>query len=176
MGLTVRETPREQAFCGHTILSDEVMVVEDASQDVRFANNPLVTADRGIRFYAGAPLIDQDGLGLGSVCAIDNRPRQISPAQTDALRRLARQAAALLEQRRLAAELAGALEEVKALQGLLPICSHCKEVRDDQGYWASVEDYLASHTDLAFSHGVCPGCLKQHYPQTYERMRAAGDV
>src|SRR4051812_16346662 len=70
VGLNFRETPREQAFCGHTILSEEVMIVEDATRDERFAQNPLVTAEKGIRFYAGAPLIDQDGLGLGSVCVI----------------------------------------------------------------------------------------------------------
>jgi len=172
VGMTVRETPREQAFCGYTILSDDVLVVEDATRDTRFATNPLVTVESGIRFYAGAPLIDQDGLGMGSVCVIDKQPRQISSEQSEALRRLARQATALLEQRRLATELAGALERVKTIEGLLPVCSHCRGVRDDEGYWSTVEDYLARHTELGLSHGVCPDCLKTHYPRTYERMQA----
>ena len=117
-------------------------------------------------------MLDQDGLGMGSVCVIDSKPRQITPDQEAALRRLARQAAMLLEQRRLAAELASALHEVKTLQGLLPMCSHCRGVRDDQGYWSTVEDYLSRHTELGLSHGVCPDCLKTHYPRTYERLQA----
>lgn len=171
VGQPTGETPRDQAFCAYTILSTEVLVVEDATQDVRFADNPLVTRENGIRFYAGAPLMDRDGFGLGSVCVIDKKPRHISPEQAEALRRLARQAASLLEQRRVAAELAAALEETKTLQGLLPMCSHCKGVRDDEGYWATVEDYLANHTDLGFSHGVCPDCMQQHYPATYARLQ-----
>ena len=171
IGTPLRETPREQAFCGYTILSEEVLVVEDATLDSRFADNPLVTADQGIRFYAGAPLIDHDGMGLGSVCAIDNRPRTITPPQSDALRRLARQAAALMEQRRISADLAGALEQVKTLQGLLPMCCYCRGVRNDQGYWASVEDYLVAQTELDISHGVCPTCMQKHYPEIYARMQ-----
>ena len=172
VGLEISETPRDRAFCGYTILSSEMLIVEDATKDPRFASNPLVTVENGIRFYAGAPMLDQDGLGMGSVCVIDSKPRQITPDQEAALRRLARQAAMLLEQRRLAAELASALHEVKTLQGLLPMCSHCRGVRDDQGYWSTVEDYLSRHTELGLSHGVCPDCLKTHYPRTYERLQA----
>jgi len=176
VGLNFDETPRDQAFCGYTILSNEMLIVEDATLDPRFASNPLVTAENGIRFYAGAPLIDHDGLGMGSVCVIDSRPRHLAPEQEATLRRLARQAAVLLAQRRLAAELATALQQVKTLEGLLPMCSHCHGVRDDQGYWSTVEDYLSRHTELGLSHGVCPDCLKKHYPRTYERMctEAAG--
>ena len=85
LGLDVTETPREQAFCAHTILGSEVMVVEDATRDVRFANNALVTGDPHIRFYAGAPLMDAEGNGLGSLCVIDRQPRSLSPEQTKAL-------------------------------------------------------------------------------------------
>lgn len=62
-------------------------------------------------------------------------------------------------------ELREALDHIKTLQGILPICSFCKKIRDDQGYWTQVESYISKHTDAQFSHGICPGCVKQHYPE-----------
>lgn len=64
-------------------------------------------------------------------------------------------------------------EEVKALQGLLPICATCKKVRDDQGYWNQIEAFIANHADVSFSHSICPDCLKKHYPQEYENIQKA---
>ncbi len=56
------------------------------------------------------------------------------------------------------------LDEVKTLRGIVPICSYCKKVRNDQGYWDQVEVYVREHTEAEFSHGICPECLKQHFP------------
>ncbi|SEQ13912.1 MULTISPECIES: sensor domain-containing phosphodiesterase [Pseudomonas] len=75
VGLTISETPREHSFCSHAILSDELFMVSDATQDHRFKDNPLVTGEPHIRFYAGAPLLTQQGLGLGSLYIIDTKPR-----------------------------------------------------------------------------------------------------
>lgn len=74
-GMDVCETSRDVAFCSHTILQREPLVVEDASKDARFAQNPLVTGGTGIRFYAGAPLLLPSGVSLGSLCIIDTKPR-----------------------------------------------------------------------------------------------------
>ncbi|MGE3275963.1 MAG: two-component regulator propeller domain-containing protein [Vicinamibacterales bacterium] len=79
-------------------------------------------------------------------------------------RRLARRAAAL--ERRVQEELA----RVKVLRGLLPICAHCKKIRDDGGYWRQLEDYIGSHSEADFSHGFCPECLVRHYPDYVGRQ------
>lgn len=69
------------------------------------------------------------------------------------------------ERARLIAELRNALAEVKQLSGLLPICANCKRIRDDQGYWATVEQYISQHTEAEFSHGICPECRDKLYPE-----------
>lgn len=88
-GLGVSETPREYAFCGHAILGESTFVVEDAARDPRFADNPLVTGDPSIRFYAGHPLHAEDGSRVGTLCVIDRQPRQFGAEQSALLRDLA---------------------------------------------------------------------------------------
>jgi len=89
VGLQIRETPRDLAFCDHAIRCNETMVVEDATRDDRFANNQLVIGDPQIRFYAGAPLRTGDGYAMGTLCAIDSRPRRLSTEQAQILEDLA---------------------------------------------------------------------------------------
>jgi EAL domain-containing protein (putative c-di-GMP-specific phosphodiesterase class I) len=81
VGLLAQETPRQDSFCAYAILANEPFQVLDATQDVRFQNNPLVTGEPGIRFYAGMPLITPEGLGLGSLCIIDTQPRRAMTPQ-----------------------------------------------------------------------------------------------
>ena len=100
----ITETPRDIAFCAHAILRSEIMEVTDASVDERFADNPLVETHPRIRFYAGAPLITPDGYKLGTICAIDMRPRRLTEAQRDTLVALSRLVMRQLDRRRYAAQ------------------------------------------------------------------------
>jgi diguanylate cyclase (GGDEF)-like protein len=88
-GLDATQTPRSEAFCDHAIRQDEPLIITDARDDPRFADNPLVTGHPGIRSYAGVPLRTPDGYNIGSLCAIDTRARDFAPEQIEILKSLA---------------------------------------------------------------------------------------
>jgi GAF domain-containing protein len=160
-GLAVQQTSRDIAFCAHAIMTTDVMIVEDAKNDARFADNPLVTGEPHIRFYAGAPLVDPDGHALGTLCVIDRVPRRLAAWQQNALNTLARQVVAQMVLQRVAGLLAGALEALKVHEEFVAICSWCKEVREGSN-WKRVEEYLSRLTGANITHGMCPACYERH--------------
>ena len=146
VGVTLTETSRSVAICAHAIQQHDIFIVPDTLKSETFKNNPYVSAEPQIRFYAGAPLITPEGHALGTLCVMDQIPRTLTPEQLEALAALRRQAQAQLElrlnlkelegaleardrseveQQRLIDELNEALENVQKLSGLLPYCSAC---------------------------------------------------
>lgn len=88
-GLSLDQTPRDWAFCNYTVAQDDIFTVSDAFTDTRFLNNPLVTGEPRIRFYAGVPIADAAGIRLGALCVIDTEPRLLTRQQARGLRELA---------------------------------------------------------------------------------------
>jgi signal transduction histidine kinase len=113
VGLDATETSRDMAFCSHAILQDDVFVIPDSLKDERFYDNPLATQAHDIRFYAGAPLTTSSGHKIGTLCVIDDHPRNIDLKQTKILQALARQVVNQLELR-LAKKVASELAKTKA--------------------------------------------------------------
>ena len=154
VGLDLQQTPRDLAFCAHAILGRELLTVEDASLDPRFADNPFVTSAPGIRFYAGAPL-DAHGAALGTLCVLDDKPRRLTPSQLEALGILRNAVMSMLELRR-------ALRDLDAVERLVPMCAWCRAIRRDDGAWLAPDQYVMASAPV--THGMCPSC--QGNPKT----------
>jgi GAF domain-containing protein len=122
-GLDLIESERDISFCGHAIINpDEPFIVEDARYDERFHDNPFTTGETKIVFYAGVPVVDPEGHALGTLCVLDNRPRDMSTTKMDALKALAKSVQTHFELRKTQMELEKAkavLQQVQTIAGNL---------------------------------------------------------
>jgi diguanylate cyclase (GGDEF)-like protein len=125
-GLDADETPRDISFCGHAILGDDIFMIPDATQDERFADNPLVAADPKIKFYAGCPLRVMNGSKIGTLCLIDQKPRQLDEEDLALLRDLAEMA----EQELAAVQLAtmDELTMISNRRGFIALAQHALNI------------------------------------------------
>ena len=168
IGLEINETRRDWSFCTHAIKENSPLIINDALQDQRFINNPLVTGDPKIRFYAGFPLKTSGGNKLGTLCVIDRKPGRLNSNQFSVMELLSKQIVSFLELRKRSLNLLDALSNFHKQEGILSVCSYCREVKNKDGDWQHLEKYLSSVSDMRFSHGVCDKCMEKHFPDVVE--------
>ncbi len=169
-GIARGEVPRGQSFCTHAIGHDEPLVITDAGSDSRVSSTLLVTGSTKARFYAGAPLVTPHGHHVGTVCVFDRSPRVLTRRELDILVGLARQTVELLEHRLIAAQLLEARARLQTMVSLIPICSHCRKVRDETNSWLTLERMVQAKTGSRFTHGICPECVREHYPAAADEL------
>jgi len=149
------------------VLMDIVMPEMDGLQAARIIQESCPTPVVLLTAYDDISLVEKAGeVGAGAYLVKPSTAADLARAIAFAVARFADQAAL----RQLNAELQKALDEVKTLQGILPICSNCRKVRDDEGYWQEVEVYIERHSAVEFSHGLCEHCSRELYPREYEAL------
>ena len=176
IGLDAKQTPRNISFCGHTILQRSPLIIEDALQDPRFSDNPLVLEAPHIRFYAGFPLISHNGLAMGSLCAVDHQPRQLSEIQITGLERLARlvvQQMQFIRTSRLLELSDAALQEQLSTQN---------EQHSDLSFKLAPQitskEQILSMVDLMFDQNIsaCFGLLRLEFKDWHRIANALGEA
>lgn len=105
---------------------------------------------------------------------VSERTRELDAANRQLLDEIEDRKRTEAEKVQLIDQLQKAMQEVKVLSGFLPICASCKKIRDDTGYWRQIEEYISTHSNALFSHGICPECTKKLYPEFHEEMQRRG--
>ena len=156
-------------YCETVIKTKDKLLIPNATTDEKWKANPDIKL--GMISYLGFPILFPTGEVFGTICVLDNKENVYS----EVYERLILELKGLIESHlsllsksqalELAnKELADHISEIRVLRGMLPICSFCKKVRDDDGYWKVIEEYIKTHSEADFSHSICPECIKKHYP------------
>jgi GAF domain-containing protein len=149
-------------YCEHVIHTREHLLVPNALSDPAWHDNPDV--EHHMISYLGFPLLLPDGRAFGTICILDSKENSYNVSISS----LMEQFKSLVEADfQLVAErdaLEEAMEEIKKLQSLLPICAKCKKIRDDAGLWKQIEEYLFVHHKFTFTHSLCIECASKMYP------------
>ena len=135
----------------------------------KFIFNRLLYLDQSVRAFSKGVVPDFSNIASDEIGKLEKSFEEmikIIKANEDELEKKIKMRTAELEKKN--SDLVNALNEIKVLTGLLPICSHCKNIRNDKGYWQKLETYMSEHTNLEFSHGICPKCKRKYYPDIFE--------
>lgn len=156
-------------YCETVINTNDKLLVPNALDDEKWQNNPDIKLN--MISYLGFPILQPDGEAFGTICVLDNKENSYSETYENLIRNFRDIIQSHLELIYMNHELGGEnkkladyVSEIKILRGFIPICSFCKKVRDDEGFYQEVEVYVTEHTGAKFSHGICPQCKKIHYP------------
>ncbi|MFO7839819.1 MAG: GAF domain-containing protein [Desulfosalsimonadaceae bacterium] len=149
-------------YCEAVINAKDLVLVENALATQRWCRAPELA--NNLVSYMGYPLFLPDGEIFGTICIHDDKQHSYSEDLQDLLAHFKEIVESHFTIALQAAELQKALNSLEKLEGMLPICAHCKKIRDDRGYWQMVEEYVSDRSNLRFSHSICPECAKKHYP------------
>ncbi|TYB31362.1 MAG: GAF domain-containing protein [Candidatus Mcinerneyibacterium aminivorans] len=157
-------------YCETVIKKREKLKVPNALEDEEWKNNPDV--DLNMISYLGFPIIAPDNKVFGTLCVLDNKTNNYSKLYEKLIKKFKESIESdlqLLKKNHLIREknkkLNKYISEIKELKGIIPICSNCHKIRDNDGYWQRVEKYIQTHSNAQFSHGVCPECRSKLYPE-----------
>lgn len=181
-GLDAKETSRDVAFCAHAILQDETMVVQDAQQDERFFDNPLVASAPDIRFYAGVPLVTSQGFHLGTLCVIDRVPRVLEAAQLDAVKTLADNVMAHLDLRLSHKNIRQYVDDLQLAATIFESSSESMVITDAENRIVTVNPAFTTITGYTLSEvvGRNPSLLKsgrqreEFYQEMWHTLNSVG--
>ena len=165
--------------CENVVSGNRVCVYPEGVAN-KFSKDKLLV-QMEVDSYVGSPILTREGKLSGIIVLLDSKPVQDVGFFTAIIEFLAARIAAEFEKyyikeelkrqvvektcelEKTNQELTTALAEIKTLRGIIPICSNCKKIRDDQGFWQQVESYVTEHTEVAFTHSICPDCIKDFY-------------
>jgi GAF domain-containing protein len=160
-------------YCETVINTKEKLIVPDALADEKWKNNPDIKLN--MISYLGFPISWPNKQPFGTICVLDNKPNTYSKTTEKLMMKFANLIESHLEMIYINQvlgdknkRLTDYLMEIQALRGIVSICGSCKSIRDDKGIWHPIEDYLIRHPIADFSHGICPKCMKKHYPEFKE--------
>lgn len=157
-------------YCETVLKTGRKLLVPHAPSDEQWKDNPDIKLN--MVSYLGFPLLFPNGAPFGTICVLDNKENAYSELYERLITNLRSVVEGHLElvyANHLLGEecrrLSDYIDEITALRGIIPICMHCKNVRDDEGFWQAVETYVSDHTDAEFSHAICPKCAQELYPE-----------
>jgi len=157
-------------YCETVIKSNEKLLVPDALVDENWKNNPDIKL--GMVSYLGFPILLPDGSPFGTICILDKKHNAYSMTVEDlmlTLKNLIQSHLELIYMNQVLGDrnnrLSDYLMELQTLRGIVPICAHCKSVRDSEGNWHPIEHYLIKHPEADFSHTLCQKCARELYPE-----------